>query len=205
MQDFLIELDASKHASPSKPSELRRMKSEEFSPVEKLNIFDEYDPSPEYPPLFLFNNFKDQLDLSIKKGAVISTQEFAESIFILEKFERQRVEREEAKKARKSAARRRPGTSPRKREDAKEESKGERATSKSATRRKEEYKKELQKTEGLYIDMGAEYDEILEENQRIKSEAENLHKQIESLKRENSQLQDDLRDQRIEKQILEVK
>jgi hypothetical protein len=71
VQDFLIELDASKHSSPSKPSELRRMKSEEFSSVEKLNIFEEYDPSPEYPPLFLFNNFKDQLDLSIKKGAVI--------------------------------------------------------------------------------------------------------------------------------------
>jgi CRP-like cAMP-binding protein len=71
VQDFLIELDASKHSSPSKPSELRRMRSEEFSSVEKLNIFDEYDPSPEYPPLFLFNNFKDQLDLSIKKGAVI--------------------------------------------------------------------------------------------------------------------------------------
>ena len=204
MQDFLIELDARKHASPSKPSELRRMKSEEFSPIEKLNIFNDYNPSPEYPPLFLFNNFKDQLDLSIEKGAVISTQEFAESIFIFEKFERQRVEREEAKKARKSAGRRRPGTSPRKREDAKEESKGERAASKS-TRRNEEYKKELQKTEGLYIDMGAEYDEILEENQRIKSEAENLHKQIESLKRENAKLQDDLRDQRIEKQILEVK
>jgi FtsZ-binding cell division protein ZapB len=53
--------------------------------------------------------------------------------------------------------------------------------------------------------MGAEYDEILEENQRIKSEAEVLRTQIESLRRENSQLQDDLRDQRIEKQILEVK
>lgn len=201
VQDFIIELDASKQTQ--KNTEIRRMKSEEFKSVESVSLFDEYTPSVEYPPLFHFNKFKDQLDLSIKKGSVIYIQEIIESIFILEKLERQRVEKEEAKKARRSAVRRRPGMSPKKKEESKT-SKFERTSSKTP-KRKEDYKKELQKTEGLYIDMGAEYDEILEENQLIKSEAEKLRKEIDNLKKENSKLQDALKEQKIDKQILEVK